>query len=488
MTGKSKPHATIPGNHDYYGPKGKHQSTRFCESASQTVLVTSDPDVADIEADTAVLTTKMYCPGAPEGLLPMTDFGLTRNSRYLHWETPFGDDDALESREYEASSADGNTVYALTDASYLVEPVPGLWLLMLDANVFEPRNGQWEISQKKAFIDSSDAGWSSVIRNKPYLLDWIKSVCQRANEHSKSLLAFSHYPAITTCSDPLNVHEKLFGDNEYSRRQPNKEVANQLSQLGLKIHFGGHMHVAGIQSVAVKGATLTNIAVPSPVAYPPGYAMLEAVSDQCKVDIISLDKLQTSKQLMDFYRQEVKASGAQDDAALNTNNYGEFLYLRQYSRVIDKHLKKDWPKAIAAAVRQSSTADLLYLFIMQTNASQPAVLGEFTDVDQELNRATCVELLQKHQLDMDTLTACSMIDLIVDWYCLRDGNAAAKSYIDTRRLRIYRFLSAQFGNEALTTINNDADYFTALLGLMKNFLNELALSTNSTVLPLAPEQ
>ena len=40
-----------------------------------------------------------------------------------------------------SSHRTGKTVISLVDASYLVEPEAGLWLLMIDANVFEPRDG-----------------------------------------------------------------------------------------------------------------------------------------------------------------------------------------------------------------------------------------------------------------------------------------------------------------------------------------------------------
>ena len=58
----------LPGNHDCFGPQGKHQSTRFTRSPGETVLVTSSPEVAATELESAVLTQKMYCQGTPLGL------------------------------------------------------------------------------------------------------------------------------------------------------------------------------------------------------------------------------------------------------------------------------------------------------------------------------------------------------------------------------------------------------------------------------------
>src|SRR5690606_18832778 len=108
----------------------------------------------------------------------------------LHFETPFGPSDAPAAREHDLWSADGNTVRRLMDASYLVEPEEGLWLLMIDANVFEPRDGRRDIARKKAFFGSSNAGWNALLRVKPYLLPWIADVSARAARAGKDLLAF----------------------------------------------------------------------------------------------------------------------------------------------------------------------------------------------------------------------------------------------------------------------------------------------------------
>lgn len=64
----------IPGNHDLFGPLGKHVSNRLLTAPKQTVLVTSDPG----QDPAATLTPAMRCQGMPEALLPMAAFGLFR--------------------------------------------------------------------------------------------------------------------------------------------------------------------------------------------------------------------------------------------------------------------------------------------------------------------------------------------------------------------------------------------------------------------------
>ncbi len=74
----------VPGNHDVHGPIGKHQSTRFVSTPGESVLVTSDKGVADVETQNSVLTATMYCEGIEAGLRPMAEFGFYRQADYIY--------------------------------------------------------------------------------------------------------------------------------------------------------------------------------------------------------------------------------------------------------------------------------------------------------------------------------------------------------------------------------------------------------------------
>ena len=99
----------------------------------------------------------------------------------------------------------------MIDASYLVEPVPGLWLLSIDANVFEPKDGDSDPAAEASYIDSSDAGWNAMLRHKPFVLDWMAEVARRARRLEKRLLPFSHYPALDTLGETHADEVALFG-------------------------------------------------------------------------------------------------------------------------------------------------------------------------------------------------------------------------------------------------------------------------------------
>ena len=115
-----------PGNHDLYAIHGRHQRRRFLDPDGGHTLVTSDPAAAQGASAARVVSAEMYCGGYAAALGAMAELGFFRRPEHLHWESPFGADDGLGARRFAIRSADGGTERRMIDASYLVEPVPGL--------------------------------------------------------------------------------------------------------------------------------------------------------------------------------------------------------------------------------------------------------------------------------------------------------------------------------------------------------------------------
>ncbi len=415
----------LPGNHDVFGPLGKHQSTRFVTGPATSVLVTSDPKVAAQEADTGILTDKMYCRGMPEALMPMAGFGYFNAPQYIHWETPFGCSDEIAVRMYTARSAGGTAQHRLMDASYLVEPAPGLWLLMIDANVFEPRDGAYRPEQKRAFIDSTDAGWNAVLRDKPFLVDWIADVCRRADQQDKTLLTFSHYPVIDPFEDAEDSERALFGETEIVRRRPKADVADALIVAGLRHHFSGHYHVNGRVCQTRDGRALTNVSVPSLVAFPSGFVIARATGAGCAVEMVPLDALPVDPRVMAAYRAEAAHLGAAPNPALDCGDYGAFLYHQMHSRLAHHYLPHKWPREVADFAEQASLADLAGLFLARSS--------ELAD------------LAGRHGIGLCDLQVCTVKTLAGDWYCLRQAGDMTAGHIDPARIDLYRFMAREFG-------------------------------------------
>lgn len=432
----------VNGNHDAVALHGKQQSTRFVLDTERTVLVTSDPKVAAFEPDSAVLTHKMSCEGVASSVGKMSEYGLCNSQDFIHWETPFGLDDCVNSRQYSATSNDGETTHELVDASYLVEPEDGLWLMMIDANVFEPRNGGVNPAKKKAFIDSSEAGWNAVLRQRPHLLRWINDVTVRAKNTSKTLLVFSHYPIIDPFGGTADLAFDLFGNYDMHRRRPDQAVANSLLDAGVNTHFAGHLHIHSVSQFAHNNLTLIDHVVPSLVAYPPGYKIIDASAHKLDTTLVSIGNMELDTRLINHYAQEQTLRGVADKATLVASNYGEFLYHRMRLRAIHHYLPKDWPDDITRAVADTSLADLLIL-LNATQDSNPHMA--------KLHKAKRRDSsLKKHPLPVDPsiseddLAGCAMTTLIADWYCLRHAGSNAYQHITPANLALYRALCETF--------------------------------------------
>jgi 3',5'-cyclic AMP phosphodiesterase CpdA len=405
----------LPGNHDIFGPAGRHQSRFFLRSDGSSVRITSDD--RDPPPD-SVVSPAMYCEGYPTGLAPMARYGYFRRPEDLLWETPFGQGDRSESRTYEVASEDGENRFRLMDASYLVEPEPGLWLLMLDANVFEPRNGVFRSGSKRAFVDSTAAGWNAVLRLKPFLLDWIRNVSARAEANGKTLLTFSHYPAVDPFDDRQGFEQALFPASPLNARKPHNDVAEALVSAGISLHFSGHLHVDGISQHRQGQHVLTNIAVPSLVAYPPVFKHLTAGPDGLTVKSIDLCHMPLNPDIIALYRREAEREGLSPDTALAAGDYGSFLHAHTHALVAHRYFPREWPEAAVEAISSMSVADL---------CSDPRTAPH-------IGRAAIPDAWQD----------ISVIDLVTDWYCLRQAGTMGRSLLGLQKLELMRTIAARF--------------------------------------------
>jgi 3',5'-cyclic AMP phosphodiesterase CpdA len=431
-----------PGNHDLYAIHGRHQSKRFLDPDGSHVLVTSDP-AAEAEASTArIVSPDMHCGGYDTAIPAMAEFGFFRRPWHLHWESPFGPDDALAARSFEIRSADGGTVRRMIDSSYLVEPVSGLWVLSIDANVFEPRNGDGDPALEKSYIDSTDAGWNAMPRNKPFVLAWMRDVAARAKTLGKKLLAFSHYPVL----DPLNGttadEARLLGDTSFVRRAPTAATAEAAAATGVRIHFSGHLHINDTARVSRGDDWLINIAVPSMVGFPPAYKIATVADGRLDVETVVLAEVPGFDLAFGLYTAEAERIGEDDGGIAATRSHGDFLSTHLAEMVRRRYLPKEWPADLAALVPCLTLADLDRLAGIAT----PLAPADVTSMAAEGQ-------------------ALPFFELVVDWYRLRKGRHIALDFIAPERLDAYRALATRYraGNWPATSVQARIASFLAIL-------------------------
>lgn len=428
----------LPGNHDIFGPDGRHHTKGFLGQDAEAQMVTSDSRAL---ADDTVCSSGMYCEGYPLGLNFMAKFGYFRQPQYLHWETPFGHSDAVEDRLYDAVSPDGRNHYRLMDASYLVEPEDGLWLLMIDANIFEPRNGSFMRGEERAFIDSTAAGWNALLRCKVFVIDWIKDVSARARALGKTLLAFSHYPVLDPFDGATGAERVLFGETNVVRRTPREEVAELLSDAGVNLHFSGHLHVEGITRRRLDQHEITNIAVPSLVAFPAAFKIVNLQQEGVTLETVDLSEMPLDQDILTAYRREAERLGDACDVAFDSKSYGTFLRAHKEALVRHRYFPKEWPSLVVDALAGLS-------------------LGE------------ACQMIDKTRPPVDCPTEIRMIEAIVDWYCLRQAAGLALNTISQARCDCYRTLAERYGRDPGDgTDGTVASFLAVFFGAFADFLD-----------------
>lgn len=455
----------LPGNHDIFGPEGRHQTKEFIGESGAGVVVSSDPGLA---GDGVIESAGMYCEGYPSGLKPMARFGYYRQPHYVHWETPFGTSDRDEDRLYEVASPNRNNRYRLMDASYLVEPEPGLWLMMIDANVFEPRDGSFIGGEEAAFIDSTAAGWNALLRCKPFILDWMADVAARARRMNKTLLTFSHYPVLDPFDGVTGAERVLFGETNVVRRTPQRAVAKALARAGILHHFSGHLHVEGVTRETVGDQELTNIAVPSLVAFPPAFKIVGLEDDGIMVDTIGIGGLALDRDVLAAYRLEARLAGDPIEDGFSEMDYADYLLHHQRALVLHRYFEKEWPKDIVGQISSLRLPAICNLLDGQDDSSQ--ILGD---------------LAASSGLTPDEIAAVGLVDLVVDWYCLRQASQLAFDVVGPEKRMLYRSLAERYGRQPEQGVDGTAASFLAVfLGAFIPFLERAERGRQRMALPL----
>lgn len=404
-----------PGNHDLFAMAGRHHEKRFLLPDGGSRLVSSNPaGVADAVA------AEMHCPGYPEVMPMMADLGYVPSPGDLHWETPFGTDPDWAGRGYQVRSPDGGTIETMLDASYLVEPIEGLWLLSLDANVYRPNDRTAVEAGAPAFRDCTEAGWNAVLTDKPHLLEWAADATRRARQLGKRLIAFSHYPVV----DPLNGsgedEQSLLGSTGFVRRVPDPAVSAALAAAGVDVHFSGHWHINNTASFRGADGNVVNVAVPSLVAYPPGYKLVDIEPGALRIETIPVRQAAGYDLAFAGYAAEARREGVAALALVHAGSHGAFIDAHLEALVRHRYLPKEWP------------ADL-------------ARLVQLLSLDQVSQLAKAEPISSAALNPSPNIGASELFGLVVDWYALRKGGDLAKSAIPTARMAHYKPLIELYG-------------------------------------------
>ncbi|PSU36365.1 metallophosphoesterase family protein [Photobacterium lutimaris] len=523
------------GEGDFLGKDGKTQRI-FSKGANECVGYDSETAVINAGHELPTICTEEIRELGYEGLMAeLGDFGFFPQPSNLYWETPYSSysqanyafDTALAQskygqRQYEIchqgtggqyKQPNYSACFMVPDTSYLVEPVEGLWLLAIDANVYIPGadadTQQPELASN--FAGSGNAGYNKMLTHKQHVIEWMKTVVDRANAEGKTLVAFSHFPMTEFYNGAAETIEDIFGPGNFQlARSPKQDVSEALAKTGIRLHVGGHMHFndTGVKHYG-DGSFLFNIQAPSMAAYVPAYKLLTfSPESQVEVETVILDKVPRFDELFEHYEEEwkhLKAKGNEEiwnKDVLTSKDYYEFTnwHITELTRM--RFLPEEWPCDLKQMVfaldgRQMLTLSQLDSPLTQqqvttlTEGLQAVEICQETPVAFEPStikdpafakawqqaEASAKQLAAQNNLTLDDFSQWNGFDLAVDFYRLRNADELAFKDIDRNRMPQYELLANTLAEQAATVAGSTQfgdvfkQRFGGLFGILTKFAN-----------------
>lgn len=435
-----KPFGGTAGKDDFLGEHGQEQRVQ-----------------GNFSADTLVsVTDQINYWGYYEICSELADFGFYPNIGDVFWTNPFlmfeyeqydyHKTIALAGIENRLYKLEGTELY-IPDASYLVEPVEGVWLLALDGNVYTPSYSLKDSS----LIDwkGSGDGFNQAIHQKSYQLEWIKKVSEEAKKRNKILISFSHYPLTDFHEGASPQMKKLFGIDKFQlQRVPHSGIADAYAAAGIQVHFAGHMHINDTEVfTSEKGNRLFNIQVPSLAAFPAGYKTL-TIKDMESLEITShwLSNVDRMDEFFDLYEMEHNyllhnhPSSIWKKDILKSSTYQEYTvsHLKELIRL--RFITNDWPEDLAFVLNRLTEAEL-------------KVWAALDDVAGEEYLQNTIEKVKNYPPS----TLEGIVDngdmpnqIIQDFYLVKNGDEYGKELIPTDRLQLYLKIFEASGHKCNT--------------------------------------
>lgn len=421
------------GNHDpvtpFSSPGGKAD---FLGEDFTKQAIYSRKSLSNVSGNAPAFSKEVQHWGYEEITNELQDFGFFPSLKDLFWSHPF---EKLDYENYSFEKAKQNSKLEnrtfpienstlIHDASYLIEPIEGLWLLAIDGNTYFRRGNPDQLS-------GSSIGFNEAVNQKPHQLDWIKKVSEEAKRLGKTLISFSHYPLVDFNDGSSSELKELFGKGKFQlSRVPDSKVSNQYLNAGLQIHFAGHMHSndTGIFIDSI-GNQLYNIQVPSLAAFPPAYKILSfPEEDVFQIETEILNSVSGMDEFFDLYQMEWnKANWDQkevwDQKILASKDYFEYCKIHLDELIRLRFLKADWPEPIKSTLLSWNLQDLTYWAGLHTEELSDQFL-----IDRAFNSQHEKVIQDKFEMDQktwDLLRAVSGKTIISDFYQLKNGGELA---------------------------------------------------------------
>lgn len=427
-----KPFGGIAGKSDFLGVDGSEQAI----AGSSNFFPSSE----------VALSNQVNFWGYAEITSALGDYGFFPSENDLFWAHPFDeldydnynfehaqDSSQLEKRVYSS----GDSGLYLPDASYLVEPIEGIWLLALDGNVYTHDEGA-DITN----WDGSSVGFNQAAIHKKHQLDWIQKVTTEAEKRGKTLISFSHYPLVEFHDGASDAMKSLFGQQKFQlTRVPSEETSRLYAAAGIRIHFAGHMHINDTGLYQDQSAnTMYNIQVPSLAAFPPAYKTLKTNNRNVfEIETIILNEVEDMNEFFDLYRMEHRwllenqNSGIWDSTILASKEYFEYTRNHLLELTRSRFIPSDWPKSLVSLLSAMSNEEL-------------TVWSKMTSEEGTIFLDDIIKTF-----DLTNYNSAKIID---DFYLLKNGDEIGKSLISEEQITFYEELLAAVSEKPASQNSN----------------------------------
>ncbi|MDO3382365.1 metallophosphoesterase [Gilvimarinus sp. SDUM040014] len=472
-----------PGNHDPvrpYASAGGEPDFLNSDGSELAIYSTDHPrcqsaTASDTPSGALICTEDIQHLGYTGILSYLNSAGFFPSSDYLYWETPFSSyshthyslDKAraagnMVRRQYSQCPAGKDTTseqcQKLPDASYLVEPVKGLWLMSVDSNVY-----QHEHSEPSGYKGSGNAGYNSVLVHKSHLVDWLTRTSKAAEQQGKLLITFSHFPMVGFYDGKEDAIGELFGDAAFQRqRLPMPGTSHTLATTGVKVHIAGHMHLndTGIQKTD-QGHTLVNIQAPSLAAYPPAYKIIRwHRQSRLEVETVRIDQVPRFDELFEHYRTEHKyltqtgADAVWDLGILDSRTYHDYTLGHLRELIKHRFIPHEWPASLAEPLLSLNALQLFTLAQMDVGKPIPTTPSDWlAHPDWQAASATAKQLINRQGIQSKALENLTGFEMIVDFYKVRNGGQLGLQDLPRERLAIYKLLTDSYSSQTSAPAN-----------------------------------
>lgn len=450
------------GNHDpvspFGGPDGKSD---FMGENGQNQAVSSESKNGATEV---AKSDQVKNWGYFEICEELKNFGFSPGAQDIFWTHPFMpfDYEGYDYQKVRSESSirtrlfpDPKSGWMLPDASYLVEPVDGLWLLAIDGNVYT-YSGDAIDADSTAWSGSS-TGFNLASKTKQHQLEWIKKISEEAEKRGKTLVSFSHYPLTDFHEGASEEMKNLFGAGKFQlSRVPQKQISELYSAAGIRVHFAGHMHINDTGKLGENpNGALVNIQVPSLAAFPPAYKIMNLESDKSmEVQTHLLQKVDRFDEFFDLYKMEHQWLSQKTDAnrwnlnVLDAVDYAEFTQLHLQELIRLRFIKSDWPSELGILVN-GITQTQLENWLESPQESKGELLNSILKSIKSSNQKG---------------------ELMEDFYFIKNGGDLGTSKIPITRMELYRSLSKKNLKSDGGPLNTQFSDFLRIFGRLCNGL------------------